>query len=245
MPSLLKSVALAAGTGIVLGLYATSARTPRLAPENPGAPDPLLLEPLLDRLEQVESQLLKSEASGTATAEVQSLRQSMVAQEAELQTLRAKVCETERRAAAAAESAEARLRQFQANLNTQMGELRSRIEAQVEFMVAERVGALEQAVADQETSTGGLRDRAVEFDANLQRLIALVERFYDRSPQPSSTVLPFESQLAEAVQRDVPGESRVRVIKETKPNEPDPRHRFPRGRTFAFLLALLLPNFYR
>jgi hypothetical protein len=101
---------------------------------------------------------------------------------------------------------------------------------------------LQRAMADQLTSIGGLRDRAVESDANLQRLIAVVERLCDRPPKPSSTLLPFEAQLAEAVERDLPAETRVRVIKE---NEPERRHRFPLGRTFAFLLAALLPRLYR
>jgi chromosome segregation ATPase len=239
MPSLLKSIALAAGTGIVLGVYATAARFPRRTPENSGGPDPSLLEPLLDRLERVEAEFLKPEAKATATA-----------QEAELRTLRTKVDEAERRAATALGSVEARFRELrqaipsliEASLNAQMTELRSKVEAHVELRVAERAGALERAMADQLTSIGGLSDRAVESDANLQRLIAVVERLCERPPQPSSTVLPFEAQLAEAAQRELPAESRVRVIKE---NEPDRRHRFPLGRTFAVLLALFLPRLYR
>jgi hypothetical protein len=106
----------------------------------------------------------------------------------------------------------------------------------------ERIGALEQAMSDQLRSIDALRDRAVESDAYLQRLIAVVERLSERPLPPSSTVLPFEAQLAEAVQRDLPGETRVRVIKE---NETERRHRFPLGRTFAFFLAALLPRLYR
>jgi hypothetical protein len=222
MPSLLKSIALVAGAGIALGVY-TTARTPRRAPETQDGPDPLLFEPLLDRLEELESQLTKVEANGAAAAQVQSLRQRIVAQEADIQTLRVKLDETERRAAAAEDSVETRLRQFRQEIP------------------AERLGALERVMADQLTSIDGLRERAVESDANLQRLVAVVERLCERPPQPSSTVLPFEAQLAEAAERD-PGESRVRVIKES---EPDRRHRFPLGRTFAFLLALLLPGLRR
>jgi len=208
MSRLVKNIALTAGTGIALGIYMTSStRSPR-KPEGSGGPDALILEPLLDRLEQLETRFFQAGANGAETAEVQSLKQSMAAQEAEVQALRAKVVETERRAAA----------------------------------LAEANGVLQRAMADQLTSIGGLRDRAVESDANLQRLIAVVERLCDRPPQPSSTLLPFEAQLAEAVQRDAPVETRVRVIKE---NDPERRHRLPLGRTFAFFLAALLPAFYR
>ncbi len=249
MPNLLKTVALAAGTGIVLGLYVT-ARAPRRPSDTARDSEASLIEPLLDRLEQLETQISKGEAKAVPTMQLQSLQQLIGAQETELQTLRARVDESERRAATAVESVEIRIRQvrqeipslIEASLAGQMAELRSKIEAQVELRVAERIGALERAMADQLTSIGGLRDRAVESDANLQRLIAVVERLYERPPQPSSTVLPFEAQLTEAVKRDIPGESRTRVIKE---NEPDRRHRFPLGRTFAFLLAALLPKLYR
>lgn len=191
MPSILKSIALAAGTGIALGIYTTAARAPRRKPECSGSVDPLFIEPLLDRLEQLEAQFAQGRANGEATAQVPFLKQSIAAQEAELQALRVKVDETERRAAAA------------------------------EARFAERIGALERAVTDQLKS---------------------IERLSDRPLQPSSTVLPFEAQLAEAVKRDLPGETRVRVIKD---NEPERRHRFPLGRTFVFLLAALLPRFYR
>lgn len=189
-----------------------SAGTPRRKPRHSEGMDPLFLEPLLDRMEHLEGRFASVGANGGETAQVESLKQSIAAQEAELQALRVKVDETERRAATA------------------------------EASCAERIAALERAVSDQFKSIGGLGDRAAETDANLQRLIAVVERLCARQPQPSSTVLPFEAHLAEAVERDVPGETRVRVIKE---NEAERRHRFPLGRTFAFLLAILLPGFRR
>jgi hypothetical protein len=235
MPSLVKSIAIVAGTGIALGLYTMSAGTPRRKPEDSDGTDPLFIEPLLDRIEHLEGRFANVGAKGGEAAQGQSLRESIAAQEVELRALRIKVDETERRAAAAVESAETRLRQFRQ-------EIPSLVEAQVEVRVAERIGALERAMADQSTSVGRLREGAAESDANLQRLIAVVERLCERPLQPSSTVLPFEAQLAEAVHRDVPGEPRVRVIKD---NEPERRHRFPLGRTFAFFLAFLLPRFHR
>jgi len=210
MPGILKSIAVAAGKGIALGVYNTAAHASRREPEGSGGLDPSFIEPLLDRVEQLEAHLAHGRANAEASSQVAFLKQSIAAQEAELQALRVKVDETERRAAAAV-----------AWVETRVHELRSEIEAQVEARVAERMGALERAVSDQLRS---------------------IERLAERPLQPSSTVLPFEAQLAEAVQRDLPGETRVRVIKD---NEPERRHRFPLGRTFAFLLAVLLPGFRR
>jgi uncharacterized coiled-coil protein SlyX len=181
MPSLGKAIAILAGAGTAVGLYITSAGSVRQRTEGSWEPDPLPIEPLLDRMEQLEGQV-------------------------------------------------AMLQQEIASL------------ADAKALAAERIGALERAVADQSKTIGGLRNQAAESDANLQRVIAVVERLCERPAPPSSTVLPFEAQLAEAVQRDLPGETRVRVIKE---HEPERRRRFPLGRTFAFLLAALLPGFHR
>jgi uncharacterized coiled-coil protein SlyX len=181
MPSLGKTIAILAGTGTAVVLYITSAGNVRQRTEGSWEPDPLPIEPLLDRMEQLEGHVAK-------------LQQ----------------------------------------------EIASLVDAKAP--AAERIGALERVVADQFKTIDGLRDRAAESDANLRRLIAVVERLSERPAPPSSTVLPFEAQLAEAVQRDLPGETRVRVIKE---NQPERRHRFPLGRTFAFILAALLPGLHR
>jgi uncharacterized coiled-coil protein SlyX len=193
MPSVVKSIALVTGTGIAMGLYMTAAGAPRRKPEGSADPDSLPIEPLLDRMEQLEGQFAKAGLNGGETRILQ-LHQ----------------------------------------------EIASLLEAKAG--AAERIGALERAMADQLKFIDALRDRAVESDANLQRLVAVVGRLSERPVPPSPTVLPFEAQLAEAVQRDVPGETRVRVIKE---GESERRHRFPLGRTFAFLLAAILPGFHR
>ena len=97
MPSLVKSIALVAGTGIVLGLYSMAAGTPRRKREDSDGPDPLFIEPLLDRVEHLEGQLASAGAKGGEMAQVQSLKESIAAQEAELRALRVKVDETEGR----------------------------------------------------------------------------------------------------------------------------------------------------
>jgi chromosome segregation ATPase len=256
MSSLLRNVAIAAGAGIVVGLCATTTarRVSQKEPEVPATEDFLRIEPLLDRLERIETRLETAEVHRGATSQAHPLAAELThrieEQETELQALRSRLEETERRAAAAIEAVESRMRHMrqelpslvESSVATQLGEFESRIESQVELKVAERIGALERTLADQSASIGALRDRAVDTDANLQRLIAAVERLCEKAPQSSATVLPFEAQLREAAEREPAVEPRVRVIKE---NEPEARRRFPLARTFAFLLAILLPRLHR
>ena len=173
------------------------------------------------RLERIEMRLETAEVHRGATTQAHPLAAELThrieEQETELQALRSRLEETERRAAAAIEAVESRMRHMrqelpslvESSVATQLGEFESRIESQVELKVAERIGALERTLADQSASIGALRDRAVDTDANLQRLVE---------------------------------ELGMLVIKE---NEPETRRRFPLARTFAFLLAILLPRLHR
>ena len=113
-------------------------------------------------------------------------------------------------------------------------ELERRIEAQIEARVSERIGVLEKTLAEQSSSIGALRDRAVETDANLQRLIVAIEKLCERSaPAPqaeqSSAAVPFETRRADAPQREP----------ESK------RSRFSMTRIFALIGAIALPFFSR
>lgn len=257
MASLLKSVAIAAGAGIAVGLCATAAarRVPQREPESSAADDFLRIEPLLDRLERIETRLETAETNPGAAPEAHplaaELNHRIEEQDSELHSLRARLDETERRAAAAIEAVENRLRHMRQELPSlveshvarQITELEARIELQVELKVAERIGALERTLADQSAAIGALRDRAVDTDTNLQRLIAAVERLCEQNAQPSATVLPFEAHLAEAAAREPAADSRVRVIKEAEPESRRPR--FPMARTFAFFLAIFLPRLHR
>jgi len=262
MGSLLKSVALAAGAGIAIGFCATSVtrRAQRPRPETSGGADDVLsIEPLLDRLERIETRLETAEFQPGVALQARLVSAEFTVrieeQEAELRSLRAKLDETERRAAAAVEAVEKRVRHMgqelpalvESNVATKLSEFEARIESQVEIKVAERLGALERTLHEQSALIGALRERAVETDSNLQRLISAVERLCERTPERSATVLPFEAHLAEAANREEQAEPkaepRVRVIKESEPETR--RSRFPLARTFAFLVTIFLPRLHR
>jgi len=262
MASLLKSIALAAGAGIAVGICATAStrRTSRLksstaeeSAEKTGEDSLWKLEPLLDRLESIETRLGTAEIRRGAAAQppADELTRRMEEQGTELQALRLRVGETERRAAGAVEFVENRFRQIQqdipslveSKLASRVTELEGRIESQVEAQVSGRIGALEQTLADQSVSIGALRDRALETDAHLQRLIAAIEKLCERTPAPSATVLPFEAHLADAAERETAVEPRVRILKENTSEVKKPR--FPLARIFGMLLVLGLPRFMR
>jgi len=252
MASLLKSFVIAAGAGIAVGLCATtsSRRAPRRERER--AEDGLLrIEPLLDRLERVEGRLATAEAPSGGPVDQGELSRRLNEQQAELQALRLTVEETERQAAAAVRAVESRLREVEqgvpalveSRVASEAQDLERRVESQLELRISERIGAIERTLAEQSASIGALRDRAVETDANLKRLITAIERLCERTPPPSESLLPFEAQMAEAVKRGESGESRVRVV---QPKEPEVRKsRSPFARIFGFALAVGISRFLR
>ena len=241
MAKLLRSVIFAAGAGIAVGLC--TAASSRRAHKRPAAiaPDDIVrLEPLFDRLEKIETTLETAEARRERVE--QPIRSALVRRvedaEGELHSLGVRLRETEHRAAAAMEAVEVRLGHvgseipalIESKIGERLAELEARIEAQVEARVTERIVAIENTLSEQSVSIVALRDRAVETDANLQRLIAAIEKLCEKTastPQPA--VLPFEAHLAEASQR-----------------QPEPRKsRFSMTRIFALVAAIVLPFFSR
>jgi hypothetical protein len=116
----------------------------------------------------------------------------------------------------------------------------TRFERAIDSKVSLRVSTLEKALIDQSAIITTLSERAIESDANFQRLISAVERLCERTdPAPHSHErpvldLPFERQLSEAFQRQ-PGTSalppdsgfRPRIILEEDNKQ---RHRKPMTR---------------
>lgn len=241
MAKLFKSVMFAAGAGIAVGLCATAStrRTARRAPAIP-ADDVVRLEPLFDRLDKIETSLESAEAHRERVEQPvrAALARRVEEAESELQSLRGRIADTERRATAAIEAVGARLGHVgneipalvESKVSETLTELEARIEAQVEAKVSERIGAIEKTLSEQSGSIIALRDRAVETDANLQRLIAAIEKLCERTAPPSQpAVLPFEAHLAEASQREA---------------EPK-KSRFSMTRIFALVAAVALPFFSR
>jgi hypothetical protein len=64
----------------------------------------------------------------------------------------------------------------------------------VDAMVSLRTSKLEKTLAEQSTIIAALSQRADNWDANMQKLIAAVERLCE-------TTLPFETELSEAMKR--------------------------------------------
>jgi len=87
--------------------------------------------------------------------------------------------------------------------------------------LAERMSALERALAEQSASMESMRRCAAETNAGVQRLTASIDRVGDLLPppvsQPTPVLLPFERQMSEAAHRQITEEPRVRVIKEIEP----------------------------
>ncbi|MDE3195013.1 MAG: hypothetical protein KGN84_01625, partial [Acidobacteriota bacterium] len=204
----------------------------------------LRLEPLFDRLDKIETALEAAEVQ--RERKEQPIRTALTRRvedaEGELQSLRARIGETERRATGAIEALEARLgiigheipTLVETKVSERLSDLEARIEAHVEARVGDRIGALEKTLAEQSVSIGALRDRAVETDSNLQRLIAAIEKLCERtSPTPApATVLPFEAHLAEAAERQPEAAKR---------HPEEKKSRFSVTRIFATIAMIVVP----
>ena len=263
MASIFKTLAIAAGAGVAVGICtATANRRTTVHHSGPlsdtrpeSGKDILDIEPLLDRLEVLERRFATAEpfheAAPTAV-NVSELTSRIDAQEAEIERLRmlvdVRATEIEQRLAI-----EMRERQTQA-LAT--------IERAVEIKVSERIAAIERTLADQSSSIDSMRERAQETDVNLKRLIAAIERLCERSqplqtaaaavgttvsipvpppaPGPGPNVVPFETHMAEARQKQderLPDFSPKLFVEEGK--EPR-RPRFPLARLFGMLALVVL-----
>ncbi len=114
-------------------------------------------------------------------------------------------------------------------------------ERTVDSKISARVAALEKGLVDQSGIITALSERALESDANLQRLISAVERLCERTegrqpaaaspaappaPSPREDV-PFEKHLSDAARRTPPAapSTGFRQTFVTEDDERKPRHR--------------------
>jgi hypothetical protein len=101
--------------------------------------------------------------------------------------------------------------------------------------ISTRVAVLEKAILEQSTIVAALRQRAIESDMNLQRLISAVERLCERTDAGQGSTLPdlpFQSQLKDAINRqpEIPPpsfEPGFRPQLEKAAEEKPRRHRIP------------------
>jgi hypothetical protein len=252
MASLMKSLAIAAGAGVAIGICtATSRRAPalprisgnRTSGRHEVSSDSLIdIEPLLNRLEAVERRF--EATSGTTPAvNVTQLTRRVDAQDAELERLRALV--------------DNRANAIQSQLETEMEERHQRsfaaLEQKVEITIAERIAAVERKLREHSESIDDLRARAQDTDANLKRLILAIEKLVERAqivpqlpiqaaaPAPSTVVVPFEAHLNEARRKEeeiARINSRPGIFRE-KEEEPK-KNRFPMTRIFGMFALVAM-----
>jgi hypothetical protein len=212
MASIFKTFAIAAGAGVALGLCTTAVGSRRSA-RRAGA-DVLDIEPLLDRLETIERRF----ESVKTTVPVADLKSRIDAQEAEIERIRTLV---DVRAA----EIEMRLGTEIENRNKQALQT---IEKTVELKVSERIAAIERTLTEQSASIEALRDRALDTDANLKRLITAIERLCENT-QAASIAAPAPAAA--------PGPIPVpRIFREEEAR----KSRFPLARLFGMIALVVV-----
>jgi hypothetical protein len=222
---ILKGLAVAAGTGLAIGF---GSKRHRQATSMTDSSDNILtIEPLLDRLDRVETRMSAMEARPTANIETIEAR------------IERRFAELTREVPAMLESLLApHVEDVRARLHAEMREsvqtALTAFEQTLDAKVSLRMATLEKALIDQSAVVTALSERALEAEDNFQRLIGAVERLCERKEQPAALNLPFERQLSEAFQRPpspsaLPRDSgfRPRIVKE---EDDKPRHRKPLAR---------------
>src|SRR6185312_14335045 len=214
---ILRGLAIAAGTGLAMGLTSSRTRTvsrPRAVRYRPAialpppAAEPLSLtprdevldiEPLLERVERLEDLvegIKRSPASVPA---------DFAAAVANLERTRAEIPEiVERSVAARTEDLRSR---FSAEIEQSRERMLEVFERAIDDRISSRIGAIERTLAEQAGSIEALNTRAAETDHNLQRLVSAIEKLCERtqlSPPTAAEPRAFESQLQDAMRRDEP-----------------------------------------
>jgi hypothetical protein len=162
--------------------------------------DILSLEPLLDRLDQIEDRI-----SAVETGKPESIAKALPAiLEAIITPYMAAI--RERLQAETQHWLEARLRAFERDL-----------EEKLEL----RIATIEKAVVEQAGIMATLTQKAIDADVNLQRLISAMEKLFERAELGVQN-LPFESHLKEAAQRPADG-FRPKFISEKEGEKLRPR----------------------
>jgi chromosome segregation ATPase len=269
MGRILKGIAIAAGTGVGLGLSATlKSRLSLLRTAQPE--DRILhLEPLFDRFDRAEARLEALENRPTQAAA--DFDRRLTEQESALRELRAEVDETDRRLAAQAEIADSRFVQLrdeippavEAILNPRMAgfeaSLRTGLDAQqrqnlenleeaIDQKITERISALERTLAEQSASITVLRQGAQAADANLHRLIGSVERLCEAAKVAQAQTQPVPVTRIGAHPESFQNEltQAVRYQATSGNGAPDNRKpRVPMARIFVALLTFGMARFLR
>jgi uncharacterized coiled-coil protein SlyX len=202
----LKGLAIAAGTGVVLGFGASLGRQRKNAPRARTAGRPTDLELRVDRqAKEIAALRAQADESGRrASIELTAFERRLAAARAELP-------------AAVEAAVTRRVEELRTRLHSEIKDAGedglARIDQVIDEKLASRVTAIETALTHQSGAIGALNRRAIETDTNLQKLILSVERLCDSAGalpaadpraagEPSFLDLPFEAQYDAALQRE-------------------------------------------
>ena len=180
------------------------------------AQDILNLQPILDRFDRMEARLDAIEAMQSQAIEKHSSAETAVI-DRELGEIKKHV-PIMLDAMIAPRIAEIR-EEMQEETKRSVDAALDAFRTSIENKLAARVSTIEKALVDQSGIIATLSERAIESDANLQRLLSAVEKLCERT-EPRSESRPFETHLNEAMK--VPAEAptrpdsgfRPRILKE-------------------------------
>ena len=216
-----RGLAIAAGTGLAIGIGAAIGSSRQRKAIEHGrleSEDVLRLEPLLDRLDTIESRI----------AHPPDLQERLNVHSQEIVQLAARLEESEERAHAAAIRLEQRFAEVRAEVpklidagvGPRMEQLRLRLqqdlekgqaqalatfETQLESRISERIEAIEGKMTEQSKLLRAITRQSEQTDGNLQRLIAAVERLVERAMQNGSALpgdAPFQAHMERAAGDD-------------------------------------------
>lgn len=214
MKSVLKTLAISFGGGLALGAGMRLAQGPAKARSEP----PVDLDPLLARLQSVESRIVEMESTErvapmapvpapTAFAEktLAAFESRLAAQLTDVEQLRVDIRQVDERLGELdvqlpvliQSTVDVSFRQVEQKLQRDFEEAQSRsMAAFVETLqskVVERISTLETNLAEQSQVIGKLRDASVRSDENLQKMLVGIERLVDQTKAPQPPPAPAAS----------------------------------------------------
>jgi len=244
---LLRGLAVAAGTGLAIGfgfVYLGTGKRRRKATRTDTAPSDsiLLIEPILDRLDRIESRVSAMESRPIPLAESASLAEldlRIRRQTDDIETLQTRINETrqgtgwesslvERRFAELAREDPAILESMlDTTLSLRVEDLRIRLHAEIlesveatltrfertiDGRVSARISMIEKALTEQSAMIASLSQRELESDAHLRRLILAVERLCERADAHSAPMPAKEPSFL-----DLPFKRHIDEAREVQP----------------------------
>jgi hypothetical protein len=166
----------------------------------------LNLAPILDRFDQIESRLTAIEAMQGRLA------QMAMAPVVDTRLIDNQLAEIKKSVPVMLDAMFAQqVNTLRDKLQTETKQALETFEALLEKRLSSRIATIEKALIDQSGIITALSERAIESDANMQRLISAVEKLCERTELRPANV-GFEGQLNEAIKQDTG--FRPKIVKE-------------------------------